>query len=215
MLVLSNLAISLDGKIATAGRGFLPLGTRRDLEEMLKLRKRCDAVLIGASTLRPYKKPSLSGGKGRQPVNVVLSSSLTGLSPSWPFFKDARIRRILITTSRAPAARRKHFERSCEVVVLPRGAGARRILRELSRRGISKLAVEGGGTVMWLFARENLIDEYHVTLTPRILGGRESPTLVDGLGFAPARVLNLKLVSCRRKGDELFLVYRRTSRRGP
>ena len=60
---------------------------------------------------------------------------------------------------------------------------------------------------MWDFVREDLIDEYHVTLTPRLIGGTEAPTLVDGEGFDPSEVVNLTLKSCRKAGDELYLVY--------
>ena len=67
---------------------------------------------------------------------------------------------------------------------------------------------------MWDFVRENLIDEYHVTLTPKLVGGREAPTLVDGDGFEPRDILNLRLKSCRKVGDELYLVYGKTRRRG-
>jgi riboflavin biosynthesis pyrimidine reductase len=79
---------------------------------------------------------------------------------------------------------------------------------------VKQVIVEGGGTIMWDFASRNLIDEYHVTLTPRVLGGRDSPTLVDGQGFPGSRALQLRLKSVRRKGDELFLVYAKTGRRG-
>jgi 2,5-diamino-6-(ribosylamino)-4(3H)-pyrimidinone 5'-phosphate reductase len=210
VFILSNLATSVDGKIATHERRFFPLGTGADLKEMLRLRKSAQAVIIGASTLRPYRKPMLSGRTGKQPINVIVSSSLKGLSLSWPFFKDRRIRRILFTSTRAPAALRKKFARSCDVVVLGANVSAPRMIRELAKRGVRRAVVEGGGTLMWDFARENLIDEYHVTLTPRILGGTEAPTLVDGPGFTAARSLKLKLSKVRRKGDELYLVYRST-----
>ena len=62
---------------------------------------------------------------------------------------------------------------------------------------------------MWDFASQNLIDEYYVTLTPKIVGGENSPTLVEGLGFKPSEILDLKLARCRRVGDELYLTYRR------
>src|SRR6188472_876988 len=117
MFVLSNLAISVDGKIGTADRVFFPLGSRADLRKMLRLRKTADAILIGASTLRPYRKASLSGKGPKQPTNVVLSTRLAGFSPDWSFFRDPRIKRILITTSAAPLARRKLFSRCCEVIV--------------------------------------------------------------------------------------------------
>jgi 5-amino-6-(5-phosphoribosylamino)uracil reductase len=64
---------------------------------------------------------------------------------------------------------------------------------------------------MWEFAKLNLIDEYRVTLVPKILGGADAPTMVEGEGFLPARLLQLKLVEARPVGDEVYLVYRKTS----
>jgi 2,5-diamino-6-(ribosylamino)-4(3H)-pyrimidinone 5'-phosphate reductase len=88
-------------------------------------------------------------------------------------------------------------------------------VKKLEELGVKRLLVEGGGGLMWDFVKPNLIDELYVTLTPRILGGRDAPTLVDGAGFNPREVVNLKLKQCRRVGDELYLVYKKTSRRGP
>ena len=62
---------------------------------------------------------------------------------------------------------------------------------------------------MWLFGRLNLIDQYHVTLTPKIVGGAHSPTLVDGQGFAIDDILRLRLVRCQKIKDELYLTYRK------
>jgi riboflavin biosynthesis pyrimidine reductase len=98
--IFSNLATSLDGKINLAGKGHFPLGTRADWLEMQRLRKKADAIVFGASTLRGFKAAccveDASWPLKRQPVNVVLSSKLEGLSPKWSFFTDSRIRRILI-----------------------------------------------------------------------------------------------------------------------
>lgn len=63
---------------------------------------------------------------------------------------------------------------------------------------------------MWDFVSQNLIDEYHLTLTPKIIGGDDSPTLVEGTGFSPKDILKLKLHRCRRLGDELYLTYRKS-----
>jgi riboflavin-specific deaminase-like protein len=223
MFVFSNLATSLDGKIATADRSFFPLGTLADRKLMQVLRKKSDVVLFGASTLRTFQKPCTVTGpaaKGlkRQPANAVLSSTLEGISPDWPFFTRSGFKRILFVCPQAPAERIRLFEPSCEIIVLDKpnanASAASQALAELKARGYKRVLVEGGGNVMWDFARDNLIDEYYVTLTPRILGGTEAPTLVDGAGFAPRDSLNLKLKSCRKRGNELYLVYKKTARRG-
>lgn len=219
MFIFSNLAISLDGKINTADRNRLfHLGSEEDRRRMRLRRQECDAVLMGASTLRAFKKPCFAWGGGRredlvEPVNVVLSSRLQGIDPDWPFFRSDDIRRILLVGEKVSARRVESFADRSRVVVLGKPTArlpmGRRIVKALEQEGIERLLVEGGGEVMWHFVRENLIDEYHVTLTPRLLGGAEAPTLVDGEGFLPKESLQLRLVQCEVRGDELFLIYRK------
>lgn len=217
--VFSNLATSLDGKIATVSRVHFPLGTPADREQMQVLRRQCDAILMGATTLRAYKKFCSTRGATVQPANVIVSSRLEGISPSWDFFKNPKHRRILCVAPGAPASAIQKFSKTCEVIVLkkptPKNPTAVQLVDALAGRGFKRLLVEGGGGLMWDFASEDLIDEYHVTLTPRVLGGVKAPTLVDGEGLEPKEVVNLKLAQCRVLGDELYLIYRKTGRRGP
>lgn len=210
LFVFSNLATSVDGKIATRSRVLFPLGTPADRRQMQVLRKKADAIITGAATLRAYRKPYGVSGANRQPWNAIVSSRLDGLSPEWPFFRDSRFQRLLFVQKGTPAQRLRKFEACCEIEYLPTGgATANAIVRAFGKRGVKRLLVEGGGGLMWDFASRNLIDEYHVTLTPWIVGGAEAPTLVDGRGFEPKQILGLKLAGCRVVGDELYLTYRR------
>lgn len=220
MFVFSNLATSLDGKIATRGRELFHLGTPADRKQMQVLRKKADVIVMGASTLRTHQAFCPVFGAKKQPVNALISSNLEGISPIWPFFLNPLHRRILFITKPLKPSRRKEFEKTSEVVELrdpARTPGARpiaeQILAALEDRGLNQVLVEGGGGIMWDFVSQNLIHEYHITLTPRVIGGSDSPTLVDGLGFSPEDVLNLKLIRCRRLGDELYLTYRRPQRK--
>ena len=220
MFVFSNLATSIDGKIATTSRAYFPLGTDEDRRQMQVLRRKSDIVLFGASTLRTYK--GFCGLKdapaSRQPANAIVSSSLEGISAAWPFFRDPGKRRILFVTQMPSAARLRTFQRSSEVVLLEKPTSkkpvALQIVRALEDLGFKKLLVEGGGGIMWGFASQDLIDEYNVTITPRVVGGVGAPTLVDGPGLPPKGVVNLKLARCKRIGDELYLIYRKTGKRG-
>jgi riboflavin-specific deaminase-like protein len=212
MFIFSNLATSLDGKIATADRKPFPLGTAEDFRMMQVLRARADVVLFGASTLRTYRKACIAEGHSlkTQPANAVMSSTLQGISPAWPFFRDPDLKRILFVGANAPKERIRKFEKSSEIILLKGSKpNAPQVVQALIRKKCARLLVEGGGAVMWDFASRNLIDEYYVTLTPRILGGTEAPTLVDGPGFSRAKVLNLRLKSVRRVKSELYLVYTR------
>ena len=214
LFIFSNLATTLDGKIGPADRSFFLLGTKADHEQMQVLRREADAIFMGASTLRTFKQFCKVRGvpASKQPMNVILSSKLDGISPSWDFFKDPGLRRTFFVSPQAPAAKVKALQKTSEVIVLKPLKGkstTAQCLEHLQALGIRRLLVEGGGGVMWDFVSENLIDEYHVTLTPRILGGADAPTLVDGKGFNPPDLVNLKLSQCRVVGDELFLIYRK------
>jgi riboflavin biosynthesis pyrimidine reductase len=115
----------------------------------------------------------------------------------------------VITTRRASPRRVARFGRLAEVVVLPRRqVRAADIVRTLEERGQCRILVEGGGELNFAFFKENLVDELYVTVTPRIIGGADAPTPVDGAGFLRAALKTLELVSSRRRGDEVFLRYR-------
>ena len=73
---------------------------------------------------------------------------------------------------------------------------------------VKTLLCEGGGELNDALFRAGLVNELHLTICPKIFGGREAPTLADGLGglnLADATTLELK--SAKRHGAELFLVY--------
>lgn len=213
-----NMAVSLDGKISTRKREQITLGTRHDRHLMDVLRARSDAVIVGAGTVRHDGYPVLvrdgvirrrrvATGRGPHPVNVVLSTALD-MPIGRPIFERDGIRRIIYTTTAAPESRIRRFGRVAEVVVLrARSVAPRAVLRDLSGRGMKRVLMEGGGELHFAFAKEHLVDEVYVTLTPRLIGG-DAPSLLDGRGFLKKDHLKLKLVSTRRVEDELFLRYR-------
>ncbi len=219
MFIFSNLATSLDGKIAPVDRADFPLGTPEDREQIQRLRRECDAILFGASTLRSFQKFCHTNGLAPghpEPMNVVMSSKLEGISPKLPFFTEAGVRRTLFVSADLSDRKLAPFRKTSQVHFLKKGSSKNppilRLLKALEKQGVRRLLVEGGGTVMAHFAEHDLIDEYHVTLTPRILGGASAPTLVDGQGIPALKSLKLKLEQCRVVGDELYLVYRRAGR---
>src|SRR5262245_42833000 len=217
--VIVNMAVSVDGRINSRTRERFALGSEHDRRLMDVLRERADAVLIGAGTVRHDGHPMLlrypdlvakrtRRGASAHPVNVVLSGDLD--LPLKPFFQGDATKRIIFTTKRASAARVKKFERVAEVIVLPgKEPSPARVVAELGKRGLKKLILEGGGGVHFPFAKAGLVDEWYITITPRLIGGIGAPSFLDGEGFVKADHIQLKLVSLRRVKDELFLRYKK------
>jgi len=216
-----NVAMSLDGKIASSARELPTFPSTEDRRRMDRIRAAADAILIGAGTLRAassplrVRSPSLlkrrqSAGKPEQPLNVLLSASLKVPERS-RFFSAPDVSRLIVTTRLAPKRRRERLARRAEVLVWEgRRIGLSRLMRELFRRRIRTLLLEGGGATNFEFFRQGLVDEIYLTLCPVIIGGAASPTPVDGAGFKPEDFARYTPVKTERVGGEFFFLYRRS-----
>jgi len=220
--VLINFASSLDGKINPApgrrsGR-FMMSRHREDFGRMLALRGRADAILIGASNLRlddpdlavPEDERTARRAQGKpEPLRIVVTTSGDGITPEMKIFDPARGGpSIVVHTARMPAEARARLAPAAELVELGAVTVAMpELLAWLSGRGVRTLLCEGGGDLCAQLFVVRAVDEIHLTLAPRILGGTRAPTMVDGPGFAPDEIPDGRLAAVEQVGDELFLRY--------
>ncbi len=208
MKVVSNTAVSLDGRINTRQRRFTFFGSARDRARMSGLRAEADAVLVGGATFRNWPHPALPDEADRprletRPWNVVVSRSLdVPLAPS--FLADQAIRPLFVTRA---AAVPPGFPAAVEAWPGEGDPPIGWILERLAARGIERLLVEAGGDLLFQFLAADLLDEMHVTLCPIVVGG-DAPPLADGAGFDRDDVRRLHLVASEVEGDEVFLHYR-------
>jgi len=206
--VVSNTAISLDGRINTRERRFTFFGSERDHARMSRLRRAADAVLVGGATFRNWPQPSLPDPADRAalraPVwNVVVTRSLdVPLTPE--FLAEPAIRPLFVTRA---AAIRPGFPAEVEPWAGHGEIPIPWILDRLAARGIEHLLIEAGGDLLFQFLAADAVDEMHVTLCPIVVGG-PAPTLADGAGFDRADVRRLALIASETEGDEIFLHYR-------
>lgn len=207
MRVISNTAISLDGRINT--RDDLPpaLGTPHDLGRMRLLRGQADAVLLGGATFRHWPiaslpDPEVLAGRSEPYWNVIVTRS-GRIQPRDSFLAERRMRPLLLTVAgHEPAP----FPVETEVypgadVPVPW------ILETLARRGVKTLLVEAGGDLLFQFLAADAIDEVYVTLCPLVIGGAQTASLADGAGFTLQQMRRLRLNRVEQVGDELYLHY--------
>lgn len=201
--VIVNCAMSPDGKIAGAERRQLRISSPEDMDRVRRLRTECQAILVGAGTILA-DDPHLTV-KGlpveRQALRVVLDPR--GKVPENALVLDSRAPTLVVTLEdcvrQYPGA---------ETVRLGRSAiDLKALLELLGKRGVSALLVEGGGETIYSFFRAGLVDVYSVFVGDFIIGGRESPTPVDGDGFRVGEHVPLRLVSCERLGSGVHLTY--------
>lgn len=73
---------------------------------------------------------------------------------------------------------------------------------------VKRMLCEGGGALHGAMVRAGLVNELHMTICPKIFGGRSAPTFADdGNAVKLANATPFKLKSAKRIGDELFVVY--------
>lgn len=221
MLVSVNMAMSMDGKIATKSRGPMKLGTRADSLRMSELRAQNDAVINGAGTFRAYpfpllvKSPKLvrrrmRRGQSAHPISAIVSSDLR-IPRRTPWEKSSSTERWVFCGSKASRRSQLSFEKNGVKVIRCRGPrpSPEEILHAFSGARVKKVLLEGGGDFNASFLEAGLIDQVHLTLAPLVIGGRESPSWIQGQGYALGSFPRFRLKSAKRVKDELFLTYRR------
>jgi riboflavin-specific deaminase-like protein len=219
--IFINMAMTADGKIATANRAVSTFGSPRDHAHLLELRATADAVMAGARTVdsapvnlgpggAKYRRRRLAQGLAEYNVRVIVSGG-GSINPRAEIFHDRFSPILIVTTDRIPAAKLQRLRALAdEVKICGRETvdfpAALRWLRE--QWGVQRLACEGGAELNAALFRERLVDELHVTVCPKIFGGRRAPTIADGPGTPSlADAVPFRIQSLRRAGDELFAVF--------
>jgi riboflavin biosynthesis pyrimidine reductase len=188
-----NFVTSADGAVEVSGYSE-GLSGPADKRVFGVLRMHCDALLVGAGTLRhegygPVRLDErrrawrTARGLAPYPTLVVVSRSLA-LDPRQGAFADAPVRPIVLTCATAPAAGRAALAEVAEVVVVgEREVDLRAATGLLRDRGLTRVLSEGGPGVLGALTAEDLVDELCLTVSPllagpgagRITAGKEGP----------------------------------------
>ena len=225
--VFINMAMTADGKIATANRAVSSFGSAHDHAHLLKLRATADAVMAGARTvdsaaidLGPgpvrFRRARLKSGLAEYNLRVIASGS-GSVDANAEVFQHHFSPVIILTTGRASRAKLRQLRAVADDVKV---FGRREInfhqafgwLRQ--KWGVQRLLCEGGGELNDALFRAGLVDELHLTICPKIFGGRDAPTFAGGRGFRRLKqALPLQIKSFKIIGDEVFAVFGRLAQR--
>ena len=225
--VFVNMAMTADGKIATANRAGSSFGSARDHEHLLKLRATADAGMAGARTadsaainLGPgparFRRLRLKNGLAKYNLRVIVTGS-GSLNPKAEVFKHRFSPIIILTTRRASRAKLLQLQAIADEVKIcgRHEINFRAALRWLRKKWrVKRLLCEGGGELNDALFRAGLVDELHLTFCSQIIGGRNAPTIADGVGFRRlTNALPLQITSFKHIGNEVFAVFRRVTER--
>jgi len=202
--VVAKWAMTLDGKIAARTGDSRWVSGERSRAWLHQFRDTFQAILVGSGTLL-RDDPMLRGAR-TLPARIVLDThARTPLEAK--IVQTAREQTtVLAVSSSAPAERIRELERR-GVEVLRLGVLDLRVVFEaLAREGYHRILVEGGGEVHASVLANGLADEICVFVAPKIVGGREAKTPVEGEGLERmAQALPVQRIAVERIGNDLLL----------
>ncbi len=214
-MVIINSAISADGKISSFQRRQVRISGKADLERVDVLRAESDAIMVGVGTVladdpglrvksEQRRKERSDQGKPENPLRVV-ADSLARTPCNAQILGEGC---IIAVSAAAPQERLAKLAQRCEVVQCgDEKVDLRELLSILYEKGVERLMVEGGGTLNWSMVQEGLVDEICVYIGALIIGGKDAPTLMDGIGYA-SDFPRLKLISLEKLDDGALLKWR-------
>lgn len=217
--VLLSVAMSVDGCIDDATDARLILSNDADLDRVDEVRAGSDAILVGAGTIRrdnpallvrssARRSARVARGLPASPARVTVTAS-GDLDPAARFFTAGEGARLIYVPDaeqdriQGQLAQTADAAAGIEVIGAGDPLSIRAVLADLAGRGVRRLMVEGGGTVLAQFLAEGLADELDLVVAPVFVGDPAAPRLTGSAGTGK----RMHLAEARLIGDVVLLRY--------
>ena len=209
--VVLKTAMSLDGKIATHTGKSQWITGEAARQRVHEYRDTYDGIMVGIGTVladNPSLTARLPDGQGKNPVRIVVDSKArTPLDAN--LVTDGAALTIIAVTAKAPQERVQALKDK-GVAIMIAGDGEQvdmnLLMRKLGEMEICSVFVEGGGQVNFSLLKAGLVDKVHAFIAPKLIGGREALTPVEGAGFAElTEAVELERTTVETIGQDILL----------
>jgi len=213
---LLSCSVSLDGYLGDR-KPRLALSNEADLDRVDDVRASCDAIMVGAATVRTDNPRLLVRSPARRerrrarglapsPMKITVTDR-ADLDARSNFFVAGEAEKLVYTPSSRVA---DACARLGPVATIVDGGGRvrmRRLSEDLADRGVERLMVEGGGTIHTQFLTAGLADELHLVVAPFFVGDSRAPRFVEDGRFPWNKDRRATLADVERLGDVVLLRY--------
>ena len=219
-----SCVMSMDGFLDDATDERLVLSSEADLDRVDALRASCDAILVGAGTVRADDPRLLVRDASRRAARVAAGTTptptkvtVTGtgrLDPTARFFRCGSddVERLVYCDSGCVAETDARVGGLATVCDGGRPLTMERVAMDLHERGVQRLMVEGGGHVLTQFLAEGLADELSLAVAPFFVGDSRACRFVDDGDFPWTARRTARLADVRPIGDLVVMRYALTDR---
>jgi len=209
--------MSLDGKLSNYKKEQIDICTKDNKKFREDYKIIADAVMVGGNTLlqddpgltvktKKRQRNRVKLGKTLEPIKIGVISNANKLKTKGDFFDKGDSLKIIFTTKQTSKKKTKELNKKSRVYVLGKKVvDIKKGMTVLGELGLKKIMVEGGGTLIFSLLKDNLIDEINLKVGNLIIGGKNSVTLVDGLGFDKLTARKVKFLKIIKKPNYLIL----------
>ena len=189
--VHAKWAMTLDGRIATRTGHSKWISNEQSRAEVHRLRGRMDAIITGAGTVRA-DNPTLTARPAgpRTAVRVVVDTDGASIVSDGNLLKTINEAPLLLCAAETSAAS-DHLKMLAGLGVdvfttseTDRSAALGQLLAELGRRNMTNVLVEAGSGLLGSCFDGCHVDEVHVFVAPKIVGGTGALSPIGGQGMA-------------------------------
>lgn len=210
--VAMKYAMTMDGKIATrtgASKWITGEATRNHVQT---LRHAYKGIMVGIGTVladNPMLNCRMQGGIN--PVRIVCDTHLRIPMDCQIVQTADTIETILATSTNEKEKIDQLIKKGVQILQIPEKDGCidlNLLMQTLGEKGIDSILLEGGGRLNDSFLREKLIQKAYVYLAPKIFGGEDAKTPVEGIGISlPEQSANFKLQQIQQIEEDILLEY--------
>jgi 5-amino-6-(5-phosphoribosylamino)uracil reductase len=200
--------MSIDGYIDDGTPSRLLLSNDADFDRVDAVRATCDAILVGANTIRRDNPRLLVRSETCEQPPIKVTLSATGnFDPSSRFFTAGSGMKIVYAASAVVDKLGSRLGDTALVVDAGEPVSLDRVLADLANRGVRRLLVEGGGAVHTQFLRQDLADELQLVIAPFFVGDPAAPRFVHDGHFPQNPERRMVLAGVQQIGDVVLLRY--------
>lgn len=209
--IIAKWAMTLDGKIATRSLDSRWVSSRASRDIVHRLRGRVDAIMVGRATAEADDPLLTARPPGARVAARIILDSNASLADASQLVQTAREIPVLVAASEHAAAkdRKRLTAAGCEVIECPGESHADRLawlLDELGRRQMANILVEGGGQLFGSLLDLGQIDEVHVFIAPKLLGGAGAVGPIGGSGVERmAQAIKLSAPRIEQFGGDVYI----------
>jgi 5-amino-6-(5-phosphoribosylamino)uracil reductase len=219
---LLSCSMSIDGYLDSVMPRRLELSNDADFDRVDTVRASCDAILVGAATVRndnprlgvrskTRRDDRMARGLPPSPIKVTVTERAE-LDAGGDFFTTGDTEKLVYCASRRVIDARSRLGPMATVVDAGQPVEMRTISEDLAARGVERLMVEGGGKVHTQFLTDNLADELQLVVAPLFVGDSRAPRFVSDGRFPWNPGRRATLAGVRQIGDVVLLRYALSSR---